>query len=158
MNELIMALNDYLLLILAMLGTIVGIVEKSKKLPFKPFTKIFKSISKACKDDELYNKVDRIATRQEEFNDKICELQYRHDEDEADRLRYEILMFERTLRHLKKNETVTQEEFMTIFDMMEKYRVLIKKRNLTNNKFEKAEIYINKKYSAMHEKIEVSES
>lgn len=157
MNNLLITLNEYLALILAGIGTIVAIVEKSKKIPFKPFTKLFKYISNACKDEELYNKVDCIVTKQEEVNKKIGELQQRHDEDEADRIRYTVLEFERTLRHLKKNEMVSQEQFITIFDMIEKYHGLINKYHIINSKFEKAEIYINKKYSAMYENIEVGE-
>ena len=67
-----------------------------------------------------------------------------------DRLRYEILSFERTLRNLKKTETISQEEFITIFDMIEKYHNLIKKHNKMNNKFDKAQEYITQKYDLMY--------
>jgi len=44
----------------------------------------------------------------------------------------------------KKSETISQEEFITIFDMIEKYHSLIHKYKKSNSKFEKAQEYIEK--------------
>lgn len=143
MNEFLTTINEHLGLILTGVGLIVGILEKAKKIPFKPITKIFKYISKLTRDDEMHNKIDLMCSG-------LSDLQKRHDEDEMDRLRYEILGFERTLRNLKKTETISQEEFITIFDMIEKYHNLIKKHHKMNNKFEKAHEYINQKYNLMY--------
>ena len=143
MSELLAAINENLGLILTGTGLVVGIIEKAKKIPFKPITKLFKYINKLTRDDEMHNKMDHISS-------SLIDLQVRHDEDEMDRLRYEILGFERTLRNLKKTETVSQEEFITIFDMIEKYHNLIEKHHKMNNKFEKAQEYINQKYDLMY--------
>ena len=143
MSELLSAINENLGLILTGIGLIVGILEKWQKIPFKPFTRLFKYIGNLCRDEEMHRKVDNMTSN-------LIELQKRHDEDEMDRLRYEILGFERTLRNLKKTESVSQEEFITIFDMVEKYHILIEKHHKMNNKFEKAQEYITEKYEIMY--------
>lgn len=143
MSELLAAINENLGLILTGLGLVIGILEKTKKIPFKPLTKICKCISKLTRDDEMHEKIDLMCSG-------LIDLQKRHDEDEMDRLKFEILGFERTLRNLKKTETVSQEEFITIFDMIEKYRYLIEKHQKMNNKFEKAQEYISQKYDLMY--------
>lgn len=143
MTKILIAINDNLTLILTGIGIIVAITEKWKKIPFKPFTRLFKYIGNLCRDEEMHQKVDNMTNN-------LTELQKRHDEDEMDRLRYEILGFERTLRNLKKTETVSQEEFITIFDMVEKYHILIEKHHKMNNKFEKAQEYITEKYKIMY--------
>lgn len=143
MNEILIQINENLALILSMIGLVLGIVEKSKKIPFKPITKALQYISNVCKDEEMHQKMDMMSK-------SILDLQKRHDEDEMDRLRFEILVFERNLRNLKKSETISQEEFITIFDMIEKYHCLIYKYKKLNSKFEKAQEYIEKKYNIMY--------
>lgn len=143
MNQILIQINENLALILSMIGLVLGIVEKSKKIPFKPITKVLQYISNVCKDEEMHKKMDIMSK-------SILNLQKRHDEDEMDRLRFEILVFERNLRNLKKSETISQEEFITIFDMIEKYHSLIHKYKKMNSKFEKAQEYIEKKYNIMY--------
>ncbi len=144
MNDILVQINDNLTLILTGIGIILGIVEKSKNIPFKPISCLFKNISFMCKDEEIHKKIDIMSKNMEE-------LKIRQDEDEMDRLRYEILKFERNLRNIK-NEIVSQEEIITIFDMIKKYHLLIEKYNKMNSKFEKAQEYITNKYNDMYAK------
>ena len=44
-------INDYLALILAGLGLLLGIIEKSQKLPFNPVSRIFKWLKRNMRDE-----------------------------------------------------------------------------------------------------------
>ena len=136
-------INDYLALILAGLGLLLGIIEKSQKLPFNPVSRIFKWLKRNMKDEELYKKVDRI-------NHDLIELQKSKDFDVMESLRFRILDFERVLRNSKKSDTFTQEQFISIFDMETKYEHLVEKYKIDNNKFEKAKAYIDKRYNELY--------
>ena len=135
--------NDYLALILAGLGLLLGIIEKSQKLPFNPVSRIFKWLKRNMKDEELYKKVDRI-------NHDLIELQKSKDFDVMESLRFRILDFERVLRNRKKTDIFSKEQFEAIFDMETKYEHLVEKYKIDNNKFVKAKEYINKRYEELY--------
>lgn len=143
LNNVLHGINDNLELISIGIVLLLGIIEKSKKLPFNPISKIFKWLRKGLRDEELYNKVDNI-------DKKLVELGNTNDIREMKRLRYEILEFERVLRSYKKNDIISQEQFMTIFDMITDYNKLVRMHKIHNNKFEKAKEYIDKKYNELY--------
>ena len=143
LNPILKGINDNLELISIGIVLLLGIVEKSQKLPFNPITKIFKWIKTKMRDEELYKKVDNI-------DKKIIDLQKSEDIREMKRLRYEILEFERILRNCKKSDVISQEQFMTIFDMMSDYEKLVRSHHIKNNKFTKAREYIDKRYNQLY--------
>ena len=136
-------INDYLALILAGLGLLLGIIEKSQKLPFNPVSMIFKWLRNNMKDEELYKKVDKI-------NKDLVELQKSKDFDVMESLRFRILDFERVLRNRKKTDIFSKEQFEAIFDMETKYEHLVEKYKIDNNKFVKAKEYIDKRYEELY--------
>ena len=143
LNPILKGINDNLELISIGIVLLLGIVEKSQKLPFNPISKIFKWIKTKMRDEELYKKVDCIGQ-------KIVDLQNTYDKREMEKLRYEILEFERVLRNCKKSDVISQEQFMTIFDMMSDYEELVKLHRIKNNKFAKAREYIDKRYNQLY--------
>lgn len=149
-NDILTKINDNLAIISVGLGILLGIIEKSQKLPFNPISRIFKWIKNNMKDEELYDKVNQIANVQEMTNLKLAEFQRNEDEKEMDRLRFEILDFARVLRNSKKSDVFTEEQFITIFDMETKYEYYVKKYRIENNKFVKAKEYIDKRYEELY--------
>ena len=149
-NNLLTTINDHLAIILTGLGLLLGIIEKSRKLPFNPVSKIFKWLRNNMKDEELYKKVDNIAKVQEKTNQDLLELQRSKDYDVMESLRFRILDFERVLRNRKKTDVFSKEQFDAIFDMETKYEHLVEKYKIDNNKFVKAKEYINKRYEELY--------
>ena len=109
MKEILLNINDYLTIILALLISILSILEKSKSISKKPLSKLIKFLN-----GNLTEKVDRITQKIEFVEKKV-------DENEKDRIKQEILSFSNSLR---KGEPHTREEFMHIFDIYEKYKKL----------------------------------
>ncbi len=143
LNNLLNTINDNLAIILTGLGLLLGIIEKSQKLPFNPVSRIFKWLRNNMKDEELYKKVDKI-------NKDLVELQKSKDFDVMESLRFRILDFERVLRNRKKTDIFSKEQFEAIFDMETKYEHLVEKYKIDNNKFVKAKEYINKRYEELY--------
>ncbi len=143
LNNLLNTINDHLAIILTGLGLLLGIIEKSQKLPFNPVSRIFKWLRNNMKDEELYKKVDKI-------NKDLVELQKSKDFDVMESLRFRILDFERVLRNRKKTDIFSKEQFEAIFDMETKYENLVEKYKIDNNKFVKAKEYINKRYEELY--------
>ena len=143
LNNLLNTINDHLAIILTGLGLLLGIIEKSQKLPFNPVSRIFKWLRNNMKDEELYKKVDKI-------NKDLVELQKSKDFDVMESLRFRILDFERVLRNRKKTDIFSKDQFEAIFDMETKYEHLVEKYKIDNNKFVKAKEYINKRYEELY--------
>ena len=143
LNNLLNTINDHLAIILTGLGLLLGIIEKSQKLPFNPVSRIFKWLRNNMKDEELYKKVDKI-------NKDLVELQKSKDFDVMESLRFRILDFERVLRNRKKTDVFSKEQFEAVFDMETKYEHLVEKYKIDNNKFIKAKEYINKRYEELY--------
>ena len=105
LNNLLNTINDHLAIILTGLGLLLGIIEKSQKLPFNPVSRIFKWLRNNMKDEELYKKVDKI-------NKDLVELQKSKDFDVMESLRFRILDFERVLRNRKKTDIFSKEQYL----------------------------------------------
>lgn len=153
MTQVLTAINDNLALVFTGIGLLLGIIEKAQKLPFKPLTKIFKWIGNHT-NTELNSKIDQVILVQNMTSLKLSKLEKANNQEVVDRIRYTVVRFESDLRNLKKSDKRSQEEFIAIFDMIDKYDMLVKKNNITNNKFEKAKDYINKVYNLWYGKVE----
>lgn len=153
MQELLSTINDNLGLFFTGIGLLLGIIENIKKLPFKPITKILQWIGNHT-NTELNSKIDQVIMVQDMTSLKLSNLEKANNQEVMDRIRYTIVRFESDLRNLKKSDKRSHEEFIAIFDMIDKYDMLVKKNNITNNKFEKAKDYINKVYNLWYEKVE----
>lgn len=86
----------------------------------------------------------KLIERIEEQDKKIDYLTKIVDENEVDRLRYEILRFSNTLRNGQKH---TEDEFDHIIEITEKYHLIIARQNFTNGKIDLEYAYILEKYS-----------
>ena len=75
----------------------------------------------------------KLIERIEEQDRKIDNLTKMVDENEVDRLRYEILRFSNSCRNGQKH---TEEEFDHIIEVTEKYHLIIARQNLTNGKID----------------------
>ncbi len=81
----------------------------------------------------------KLIERIEEQDKKIDYLMKMVDENEVDRLRYEILRFSNSCRNGQKH---TEEEFDHIIEVTEKYHLIIARQNLTNGKIDLEYAYI----------------
>lgn len=79
----------------------------------------------------------------EEQDKKIDQLVKMVDENEVDRLRYEILRFSNSCRNGQKH---TEDEFDHIIEITEKYHLIIARQNLTNGKIDLEYAYILETY------------
>lgn len=85
----------------------------------------------------------KLIERIEEQDKKIDHLLRVVDENEVDRLRYEILRFSNSCRNGQKH---TEDEFDHIIEITEKYHSIIARQNLTNGKIDLEYAYIVEVY------------
>lgn len=129
---------------------------------FKPIRKIVLWIYKKAfgiksKNEEIVKKIDEfqsgITKKVEEvettLSKKIQEVSDRNDENEKDRIRWEILDFANSCRNKRKH---SKEEFKHIIDLKVKYESLLQKTGDRNGVFEEDWKYIEEIYAERLEK------
>lgn len=79
----------------------------------------------------------------------ISGLQTQVDENEKDRIRWEVLDFANSCRNGRKH---TKDEYQHIITLTDKYKRLLEKTNDTNGVFEAEYAYIKKLYAERQEK------
>lgn len=79
----------------------------------------------------------------EKINDRLCKQEQTIDENEKDRIRFEVLDFANSCRNHRKH---TKDEFQHIIVLNEKYEKLLKKTNDTNGVFTAEYNYIMELY------------
>ena len=114
---------------LAILLTLIQITP----IKINPWSAIARAIGRAINGDVL---------------DSLKAAERRIDENEIDRLRWEILDFANSCRNERKH---TQEEFEHILDMHEKYEKILMRQHRENGKVTRAYEYIKDIYDKRNE-------
>lgn len=84
-----------------------------------------------------------LMERLDDQDEKMDELRDSIDDNEIDRIRWEILVFANSCREGQRH---TLDEFDHIIELNEKYHKILKRRNLTNGKIDLEYRYIVKIY------------
>lgn len=114
---------------LAILLTLIQITP----IKINPWSAIARAIGRAINGDVL---------------ESLKAAEMRIDENEIDRLRWEILDFANSCRNERKH---TQEEFEHILDMHEKYEKILMRQHRENGKVTRAYEYIKDIYDKRNE-------
>lgn len=77
------------------------------------------------------------------MQDNLDEMREDIDENEKDRIRWEVLSFANSCRH---NQPHTKDEFQHIIALNDKYKILLKRTDDKNGVFESEFAYIKKLY------------
>ncbi len=147
-----MTLEQIIQTIILISGIISIMIEKSKKLPFNPWSKMFEWIGSKF-NKPLYEKIDKIekdnnCTKElivemrseyrtsiqsikEDYNSRIDKMEKDSDEKEAKRLRANIICFSDSCR-LDKN-TYTKQHFENIFRDYDDYILYCEKQKIPNH-------------------------
>ena len=136
MKQVLTIVNDYLVLIVAILGGIATIVEKSKSIKINPLTGLFR---KAIKDE-----IKPLETEVSNVKDDISKLNNEQKEFESRYLRRYILTFASQIRN---NDTKTNDEYEDFFRAVDRYEALIKKLKIKNGYVENEVKYVKQKYN-----------
>lgn len=136
MKQVLTIVNDYLVLIVAILGGIAGILDASKKVKINPLTGLFR---KAIKDE-----IKPLETEVSNVKDDISKLNNEQKEFESRYLRRYILTFASQIRN---NDTKTNDEYEDFFRAVDRYESLIKKLKIKNGYVENEVKYVKQKYN-----------
>ena len=129
---------------------LVGILSlfEFTKIKVNPISAIFRWIGNKV-NAPLIERIDAIAYTQNEQKKKLSELQDSMDDNEIDRIRWEILDFANSCRNGRLH---TQDEFIHIISLNTKYHDILEKRNLTNGLIDLEFSYIVDLYKKCSEK------
>ena len=103
---------------------VLGVFVEITPIKINPITSLLKYIGKSLNSD-LKDEVDKLASKV--------------DENEIDRIRWEILDFANSCRSGKKH---TYDEFVHVIDLNKKYHKILKERGLTNGQIDLEYSYI----------------
>lgn len=131
-------------------------------LVFKPVRQcvvfVFKRIThNKDRDEKLIKKISeveetftvRMDNLESTLSTKIQSVSDRNDENEKDRIRWEILDFANSCRNGRRH---SKEEFVHVIELKEKYERLLEKSGDSNGVFEEDFKYIEKLYAERLEK------
>ena len=102
------------------------------KIKVNPISAIFRWIGNKI-NAPLIERIDKIAEKQDAQEKKLDGLQDSQDDNEIDRIRWEILDFANSCRHGVKH---TLDEFDHIIELNQKYHDILDRRKLTNGKID----------------------
>ena len=136
MKQVLTIVNDYLVLIVAILGGIATAIERSKNIKINPLTGLFR---KAIKDE-----IKPLETEVSNVKDDISKLNNEQKEFESRYLRRYILTFASQIRN---NDTKTNDEYEDFFRAVDRYETLIKKLKIKNGYVENEVKYVKQKYN-----------
>ena len=138
----------------AIIGLLSVIFKPIRKLVVSVYKKIvgskdkFGEISSKIEDmrSELINKIEGF---KDDLTKQIQEVSDTNDENEKDRIRWEILNFANSCRNGIRH---TKDEYTHIFDLNDKYEKLLEKTGEKNGYFEVEFEYIKHLYAERQEK------
>lgn len=119
---------------------ILSIVIEVAPIKLNPWSYLLKSLGNKINADVI-NRLEIVEGQLKAQDSKI-------DNNEKDRIRYEILDFARSCR---KNDPHTKEEFDHILEQYDKYEVILAKLEQPNGKVTQAMRYINQLYPNVQE-------
>lgn len=102
------------------------------RIKVNPLSAIFRWIGNKI-NAPMIERIDAIAEKQDTQEKKLDSLQDSQDDNEIDRIRWEILDFANSCRHGEKH---TLDEFDHIIELNEKYHRILDRRELTNGKID----------------------
>ena len=155
------SLKDIIYFAVGVTGVISIIVEKSKLLPFNPWSSLFKWMGNIMTKD-ISDKLDSleqttianknaITDLEKKVEDKFEEQQKEDDEKEAKRLRSNIINFVDSCRNGDAHTQTHYEDVMRAYD---DYKALCKKRDIQNHFIDSDYKYIEEFY---HEKLRTND-
>lgn len=159
--EQLQVIGDWIVKHIIQIAFILSFVIQITPIKINPWTKIFKWIGKLITEDSdknikaLINKTDKLESSiksvKEDLKSETNAIKDRINENEKDRIRWEILDFANSCRNGRKH---TKDEFQHIITLNDKYGVLLKKTNDKNGVFEVEYKYILYLYNRLLEKNE----
>ena len=129
--QLLNLLTDYASEIVAWLAMLSIVVEVAP-IKINPWTKLLRAVGNRMNAD--------ILSRLKDVEVQLAQQDAKIDNNEKDRIRYEILDFARACR---KHEKHTKEEFDHIFEQYDKYEVILSKLEQPNGKVTQAMHFIS---------------
>ena len=134
--NILTTINDYIVLIVAIIGGIATILEKSTKIKINPLTGVFR---KAIKDEikPLENEISNVKKDISNLNNEQKEFESRY-------LRRYILTYASQIRN---GENKTNDEYEDFFRAVDRYEELIKKLKIKNGFVENEVKYVKDKYN-----------
>ena len=134
--NILTTINDYIVLIVAIIGGIATILEKSTKIKINPLTGVFR---KAIKDEikPLENEISNVKKDISNLNNEQKEFESRY-------LRRYILTYASQIRN---GDNKTNDEYEDFFRAVDRYEELIKKLKIKNGFVENEVKYVKDKYN-----------
>lgn len=123
------------------MAVVLSFVVQIAPIKWNPWTAIFRWVGKVLTTD-VSKQVSEIKKMQQEQQDAI-------DENEKDRIRWEVLDFANSCRNGRKH---TKDEFQHIISLNDKYGRLLKKTGDKNGVFEAEYEYIKTLYAERQKK------
>lgn len=139
---------DWLVHNIIQVALIVSIFIQVTPIKINPWSKLFKWIGGLI-TAESDKKINQLIETTDEMQKNIKTLQQNMDENEKDRIRWEILDFANSCRN---NQQHTKDEFQHIITLNDKYEKLLALTGDTNGVFEAEYRYIQKIYTERQEK------
>lgn len=134
--KILTTINDYIVLIVAILGGIATILEKSTKIKINPLTGVFR---KAIKDE-----IKPLEAEMNNIKKDVNSLSVEQQEFESRYLRRYILTYASQIR---SGVVKTNDEFEDFFRAVDRYEELIKKLKIKNGFVENEVKYVKDKYN-----------
>lgn len=139
---------DWLVHNIIQVALIISIFIQVTPIKINPWSKLFKWIGGVI-TAESDKKINQLIETTDEMQKNIKTLQQNMDENEKDRIRWEILDFANSCRN---NQQHTKDEFQHIITLNDKYEKLLALTGDTNGVFEAEYRYIQKIYTERQEK------
>lgn len=159
--EQLQVIGDWIVKHIIQIAFILSFVIQITPIKINPWTKIFKWIGKLITEDSdnnikaLINKTDKLESSiksvKEDLKSETNAIKDRINENEKDRIRWEILDFANSCRNGRKH---TKDEFQHIITLNDKYGILLERTNDKNGVFEVEYKYILYLYNRLLEKNE----
>lgn len=164
-----MTISDLIAHVTVIIGILSIFIEKSKKLPFNPWTKLFQWIGSKANEPvyqrlealdeqdkqtkELIKEIrddykEAISSIKEDYNKRIDKLEYEADNKEVKRLRSNIICFADSCRI---GTVHTKQHFENIFRDYDDYLAYCKNRDFTNHFIDSEIDYIKSAYTKYSE-------
>lgn len=139
---------NYLVHNIAQILFIGSLIIQIAPIKINPWSALFKWLGKTITADSN-KRIDSLIKKIEKTEASIAGLQKNMDENEKDRIRWEVLDFANSCRNGKKH---TKDEYQHIITLNTKYKDLLKRTKDKNGVFEEEYKYIQKLYAERQEK------
>lgn len=131
---------DWLSVNWAWVGLCIGALVEVVPIKINPLSALFKWIGKKA-NKEVIDRIEGLEKRADEQRRSI-------DENEMDRIRWEVLDFANACRNAQKH---TKDEFQHIIALNTKYHALLEKHGIKNGVFDAEYDYVMKLYMNCHQ-------